>query len=116
MLLCLCIWVSPISVLMKHVLRSLLSHLSLQLRRKAIWVSHEYMLQQCTSLSNRNSVKIISVSMGLSSNSPVVKLPSVCKQGVVNVCLFCRELFSISVKLDNNKKKNFYSTIMTSRL
>lgn len=61
--------VSPISVLMKHVLPIYYLYLTYlyDLRRKALWVSHKYMLQQCMLLSDRNSVNIISVSMGLNS-------------------------------------------------
>lgn len=70
---------------MKHVLLSV-SHLSLQLRRKATWVSHKYMLQQCMLLSNRNSVNIISVPMGLNSTVHSSET-AICvnKQGVVNL-------------------------------
>lgn len=79
------------------------SHLSLQLKCKAMWMSHKYMLQQCMLLCNRDSVNIISVSKGLNSTVHSGETAiSMNKQGVVNlyVPLFVKSSFSISVKCD----------------
>lgn len=102
---CVCLAISHGDVVVSLYLVSLIfvftkllpvSLLSLQLKCKATWVFHKYMLQQCTLLSK--SVNINSVTKGLNSTVHSGETAiSMNKQGVVHlyVPLLSRDPFPV---------------------